>query len=373
MSPSDATLITLLRDPSSLSYAVLGTGAVGGFYGARLQRAGAVVHFLLHHDYEHVRTHGLRVDSIAGDFHLPEVNAYCDPQDLPPCDVTIVALKTTQNELLANWLPKLVRPGSIVLILQNGLGVEAKVAQTLSGLGKSGLGKPTLVSHSFAAPQAEHPVAILGGLCFVCAHKVGPGHIHHLDYGAIKLGQYAADNQPCGITKPMQQVAADFERSGIPITLAEDLLLVRWQKLVWNIPFNGLSVVLDARTDQIMADCAARTLVEQLMAEVVAGAKACGRSISPDFVQLMLDQTETMVPYHTSMKIDYDLGRPLEIEAMFGEPLRSAQAAGVVLPKIAMLYQQLKFLDRQRSRTTPSQIGDDAVDSSTTPGGIHPD
>jgi 2-dehydropantoate 2-reductase len=127
--------------------------------------------------------------------------------------------------------------------------------------------------------------------------------------------------------------------------MAEDLLLVRWQKLVWNIPYNGLSVVLDATTDELMADNHTRSLVEQLMHEVVAGAAAAGRIIADRVIQQMIDHTLKMTPYRTSMKIDYDEKRSLEVEAIFGNPLRAAQAAGTDLPKIAMLYQQLKFLD----------------------------
>lgn len=117
------------------------------------------------------------------------------------------------------------------------------------------------------------------------------------------------------------------------------------QKLVWNIPYNGLSVVLDASTDELMANEDTRALVEQLMGEVIAGAAACSRHIPDSFIAKMLDHTANMQPYCTSMKIDYDQCRPLEVEAIFGNPLRIAQAAGVDLPRIATLYQQLKFLD----------------------------
>jgi 2-dehydropantoate 2-reductase len=189
----------------------------------------------------------------------------------------------------------------------------------------------------------------------ICSNKVAPGHIRHLDYKQITLGDFAAGYQPCGITERLRQVAADFEQAGIPIELAEDLLISRWKKLVWNIPFNGLSVVLNATTDQMMADEFTRSLSEQLMQEVVAGATACvqltdpgsDRAVPWQFIQTMLDYTAKMKPYRTSMKIDYDEHRPLEVEAIFGSPLRMAKQAGLELPKIEVLYQQLKFLDAQ--------------------------
>ena len=104
-------------------------------------------------------------------------------------------------------------------------------------------------------------------------------------------------------------------------------------------------MVLDARTDEIMANKDTRFLAEQLMWEVAAGAKSCGRIIDDSFIKKMLDHTEKMKPYLTSMKLDYDGKRPLEIEAIVGNPLRMAKEAGVDLPMISLLYRQLKFLD----------------------------
>jgi 2-dehydropantoate 2-reductase len=308
------------------TYAILGTGALGGFYGAKLQKSGLEVHYLLKSDYQQVSEQGLIIESKDGDFTLPQVNAYNDVNKMPQCDVVIVSLKTTQNQLLSNLLPPIVKDDGVVLVLQNGLGIEAEIAEIVSN------------------------VHVIGGLCFLCSNKVAPGHIHHLDYGQITLGEYTSNYQSTGITKKMQEVTADFENAGISIELLEDLLLGRWKKLVWNIPYNGLSVILDARTDELMTDIYTRQLVESLMWEVVAGAKSTGRIIPESFIQTMLDYTVKMKPYRTSMKIDFDEKRPLELEAIFGNPLRKAELAGVNLPQIRCLYQQLKFLDlRNRS------------------------
>lgn len=323
--------------PTSRTYAVLGTGALGGFYGARLQQAGCDVHFLLRSDYEQVRQHGLVVESIDGDFRLPQVKAYRSVAEMPACDVVIVALKTTQNNFLPDLLPPLVKPGGVVLVLQNGLGIETDVAEIVG---------------------ADR---VMGGLCFLCSNKIAPGWIRHIDYKQITLGDYAAGYQPCGITKRMQQIAQDFKQAGIPSEFSPDLFLARWKKLMWNIPFNGLSVVLNATTDQMMADDHTRLLAMLLMQEVRAGALACtqaasdsevsaDRTIPADFIQTMLDYTLQMKPYRTSMKLDYDEHRPLEVEAIFGNPLRLAQQAGAELPRIQMLYQQLKFLDAQNQQ-----------------------
>ncbi len=308
--------------PATRRYAVLGTGALGGFYGARLQRAGCEVHFLLHSDYEQVRQRGLSIQSCDGDFHLPQVHAHASVASMPPCEVVIVAWKAVQNDLLPEMLPPVLTDQGVVLLLQNGLGGEELIASIVG------------------------TERVMGGLCFLCSNKVGPGEIHHLDYGLIQLADYGPDYAPQGITPRMQQIQADFEQAGIQIKLSQDLLLSRWQKSVWNIPFNSLSVILNASTNEMMADPATRSLAQAIMGEVVEGAAACGRPISPDFVEDMLTRTERMKPYKTSMKLDFDNKRPLEVEAIVGMPLRMAEARGAVLPRIEMLYQQLLFLSR---------------------------
>ena len=309
---------------SARRYAIIGTGAVGGFYGARLAHAGLDVHFLLHDDYAHVRRHGLRLDSVDGDIRLPRVNAYARTADMPPVDVALVAVKTTRNALLGELLAPLAASGAAVLMLQNGLGNEAVAAR--------------------AAPGAT----VLGGLCFLCSNKIGPGHVSHLDYGFVTFGEHRPDGSPAGVTDTMRDLAADFRSAGIETKMADDLVGARWKKLVWNVPFNGLSVVLDAQVDRIMACEQTRGLAEQLMREVAAASGACGRPIADEFIAHMLGLTEKMTPYRTSMKIDHELKRPMEVEAVFGAPLAAAADAGCACPRIETLYRQLKFLDAQR-------------------------
>ena len=152
-----------------------------------------------------------------------------------------------------------------------------------------------------------------------------------------------------GATDAVLALVDDLAGAGIAASALDDLALGRWKKLVWNIPYNGLSVVLDAGTDELMADAATRSLVEALMREVVAGAAACGPRIPDAFVQQMLDDTERMIPYATSMKLDYDAGRPLELDAIYGAPLAAAREAGHEMVRVQALYEQLRFLDRRRT------------------------
>jgi len=114
-----------------MRFAVIGSGAVGGYYGALLAKAGFDVHFLFNSDYDHVKAHGLEVTSPNGDFSLPEVNAYQSTEDIPEVDVVILALKTTHNHLLNELLTPLLKYNPDILVLQNGLGVDSDVAKIL--------------------------------------------------------------------------------------------------------------------------------------------------------------------------------------------------------------------------------------------------
>ncbi len=309
-------------------YAIIGTGALGGYYGARLAHAGIEVHFLLHRDFDHVKRHGLRVETAEGDYSIAKPNIAARAEDLPPCDVALVGLKSTQNAALATLLPPALKPGGCALVLQNGLGVDEAAA---------------------AAVGADR---VVGGLSFLCSNKVGPGHIRHLDYGAVTIAEFEPDPDklPRGITPRLHEITADFHAAGLKATAAADLLLTRWQKLVWNVPFNGLSVALDATTDQMMGQPDVLAWIKALMADVVRGAGAFGREITDSFVQDRLDATYKMRPYLTSMKLDFDAVRPMELEAIFAEPLRRAHARGITLPTMQALYWQLSFMaSRQAS------------------------
>ena len=307
-----------------MRYAIIGAGAIGGYYGAKLQKAGFDVHFLLRSDYDHVRQHGWTIHSVDGDFSLPVVHVHQTPATIPVCDVVIVALKATANHLLGNLLPPWLNNSGTVVTLQNGLGVEPQLAQRLP-------------------PDRS----ILGGLCFVCSHKTGPGTIHHLDYGSISLGAYGRNYAPQGITPAMEAIAADCERAGIAVDQTADLHRSRWKKLVWNIPFNSLSVILSATTEEMVSVPATQQLVADLMKEVQQAAASQNVDIHNSELQQMIANTMKMKPYITSMKRDYDCQRPLEIDAIIGYPLSLAHQQGLALPKITMLMQLLQHLDQR--------------------------
>ncbi len=308
------------------SYAVIGTGAVGGYYGALLHRSGKEVHFLLHSDYEHVKRHGLTVASHDGDFVLPRVNAYQDARAMPRCDVALVALKATANGALPHILPSVLNGNGIVLLFQNGFGEEELIARI---------------------PGVE---TIIAGLCFICTTKTGPGAICHQDYGSVLLSQFTRDNSPAGVTDRMLKIERDLTAAGVSVEVSPDLVDARWRKLVWNIPFSGLATLFQVDTARLVDSALVEHLVKNLMQEVIEGAAALGRTIPASFIDKMISDTRNMRPYFPSMKLDLDAGKELELEAMYHNPLEAAARRGKKLPRVEMLYEELSFLQDNRRR-----------------------
>lgn len=311
-----------------LRYAVVGSGAVGCFYGIRLAHAGAPVQFLVRRGLAAARAEGLTLTSPEGTIHLAHPRLAGEWADLDPCDVLVVAVKATANEdvraRLAEHASRVVAPGGVVLLVQNGIGVE----QSYAALGP----------------------AVLGGLAFLCAQRTGPTSVAHLDFGALTIGAHAPGGLPAGVTPLMRAIAEDLGRSRTQVHLDEDLVRARWRKLMWNVPFNPLSVILDATTDELMSDPATVALVARIMREVAAVAAAEGRGLPDPVVDDLLAATARMAPYATSMKLDADAGRPMEVDVMLGEPLRRAARVGVAMPAVEVLHEQLAFLDRRAAR-----------------------
>ncbi len=328
-----------------MKVAVVGCGAVGSFYGAKLARAGHEVHFLLRSDYEVVRRQGVLIRSPDGDFQVwPHSARY--PAEIGPAELVLIGLKTTANDQFASLVPPLVGPATAVLTLQNGLGNEEQLARLL--------------------PEKQ----ILGGLCFVCLNRVAPGVIQHLGYGQVALGEFRRRPLP-----RTQELVTRFCDAGVRCTVSEDLAKAHWEKLVWNIPFNGLGVAgagganaleritSDApsssvtpwpadllpplTTDRLLADARWARLVKDLMLEVIAAARALGFDVPEAFADERIERTRTMGAYRASTLIDFERRQPLELESLFLEPLRQAHRASVPTPRLAALCDVLKALERR--------------------------
>jgi 2-dehydropantoate 2-reductase len=317
---------------------VVGCGALGSYYGAKLCRAGAEVHFLSRSDYEVVRRLGVRIHSIDGDFQV-RPRCAAEPERIGPCDLVLIGLKTTANAEFGRLLPPLVGTGTAVITLQNGLGNEEQLARLLG------------------------PERVLGGLCFVCLNRVAPGVIHHTAHGQVVLGEY--QRAPQARTHPYAEL---FRQAGVTCSVTENLEQARWEKLVWNVPFNGLGVAGAAgyeavvagevpasirlgpclSTDRLLGDARWTELVRELMWEIIRVAARLGLEIPESVIEDRLNLTRCMGAYRASTLIDFERGQALEVESLFLEPLRRARAAGVETPRLAALCRVLTALDARK-------------------------
>jgi 2-dehydropantoate 2-reductase len=321
-----------------MRFAIIGCGALGSYYGARLCRAGHETHFLLRSDYEQVRAHGVRVLSAEGDFTAHPLAAR-EASEIGPVDCVIVALKTTANHTLTRLLPPLVGPETAVLTLQNGLGNEEALAALIP------------------------PTQVMGGLCFVCLNRESPGVIRHVAHGRILLGEFGRPPE-----RRTHTIAQALRDSGVPCDVTGRLAQAHWEKLVWNIPFNGLGVASavgweafaggpgtaedfargprhpNLPTDRLLADTRWRGLVRELMMEVLTTAHALGHDIPDSRADHEIERTLDMGSYRASTQVDYERGLPLELDSLFLEPARQAAAAGVPTPRLDTLCRVLRAL-----------------------------
>ena len=307
-----------MTDSSIERIAIVGAGAVGGYYGARIARNHDVT-FLMRRDLEAVRESGLQIISADGDFHLEDVKVAASTQEIGPVELAIVAIKTTANSVLQDLLSPLLHSNTILLTLQNGLGNEELLHRKFPG----------------------HP--ILGGLCFVCINRGEPGVIHHLAHGKVEMGEYTES----GV---LEDVVRLFAFSDIHVQSLPDIGLARWRKLVWNVPFNGLSIAgggID--TQQILGNPVLTVRTRKLMREIIRVADALGYEIDPKFAEVNVENTRQMGPYKPSSLIDFLEGQAVEVEAIWGEPLRRARDAGIETPELELLYQEICEAVKSRS------------------------
>jgi 2-dehydropantoate 2-reductase len=309
-----------LRVPE-LRIAVVGSGAVGCYYGGKLAAAGRDVSFLMRSDFDHVRRLGLAIESNKeGKTHLGKVQCYTDTGSIGPCDLVIVALKATSNDCLEDLIPPLLGANTALLTLQNGLGNEEFLADRFGG------------------------DRVMGGLCYVCLNRIGPGKVKHLAGGRIGLGEFG------GLPLPRtHDVALMFKDAGVPCAVTGSLAGEQWRKLVWNVPFNGLAIAAGGvDTAAIVADESLTYLVRALMREVIGVARALGHELPTSLIEDQIKLTKSMGAYRPSSLIDYLEDRPVEVEAIWGEPVRQGFNAGAEIGRLEMLYRLIKAATAER-------------------------
>jgi len=300
----------------------MGAGAVGGYFGARLQEAGEEVVFCARG--EHLRAmkeRGLEVESFRGDLRLEKVSATSDPREFAPYDLILFCVKAYDTDSAADQIDRCLAAGGAILTLQNGVESEARLA-TRFGSG-----------------------AVMGGNARVGAELAGPGRIVHHSTGAIEFGELDGSNSARALA-----IADSFRRAGVFGQLAADIRSRRWYKLLWNSAFNSVTTLTHRRVGDLLDDPEGLRLVRVLMEETLAVARAEGAALTgEDIDELLAHSARNLRALKTSTHQDFERGKRLEYDALSGAVLRAARRHGVAAPATETVHALLKLLDAGRA------------------------
>lgn len=302
---------------------VIGTGAIGSFYGSLLAKAGASVSVLARSDHDHVKAHGIDLTSETklGRWHFTPAQVVRSASELTATpDIVLLCVKVVAGADRAGLIRPALGPDTAIVLLSNGVEIEDDIAA--------------------AFPRHE----LISGLAFICVTRAAPGKIWHQAYGRLALGNY-----PAGLSERTRALAALFERAGIGCAATDAIVTARWQKCLWNAAFNPLSVLSGGLPTSDILNTQ-ESLVRAIMAEVSAIAAALGHALPPDSIDKQIDGTHKMPPYKTSMLLDFEAERPMETEAILGNAVRAGQRAKVNSPHLETLYALMKLRELKREQ-----------------------
>jgi len=309
--------------------AVVGAGAVGTYYGARLAEQGHDVAFILRSDYAAVAEHGITVNSKDGDIRLHSPRITKNPVELAQTfqpDWILCALKATALSDAERLISPLIEPDTRLLAIINGLGIEEEFAKWMD------------------------PKKVFGGLAFTCINRSEPSVIDHLDYGPLTITHLGDDPVELAIAMSL------WEKVKVVTSVADSRLAARYLKLCWNIPFNGLCVLAGGvTTEVIMQDPSLRSLAEKIMREVIEIGNAdlvnSMGELAPQLHNRVIDDlmtmTDTMIEYKPSTMIDFVEGREMEIDAIFQVALARGLALGVECVELEKMTKALHSISDQ--------------------------
>jgi 2-dehydropantoate 2-reductase len=301
--------------------AIIGAGAVGTFYGGKLAKAGFNVQFQSKFMFAS-KTKAMHVKSVWGDFDFP-IQVYSDINSMDKADFIIISAKSCnpQRDLIqySTLIKKIRKQNSIILVLQNGINMEEKLGKVFP----------------------KNP--ILGGLAFTCINRITHEEIHHIDYGQIKIGSLQKKFE-----KEAKLITKIFLEAGIDTKYEKNLRKARYEKLLWNVPFNSLSVIGNkSSTKEIIEFKPLFDLAKKLMLEVRSIAKKENIDLKKSLIDEMLERTKKMKPYKTSMLLDFENGNTMEVESILGEIYRNGKSLKAITPHLDYTYSVMQFLNRK--------------------------
>ena len=297
---------------------VMGAGAIGAYYGARLQQAGEQVTFCARgENLRALKDRGLEFKSYQGDFSLA-VTAIGDPHDFAPYDLILFCVKSYDTTAAARTLEGCLNPGGAILTLQNGVENELLLAEVF---GRD---------------------AVMGGNARVGAELVAPGVIVHRTGGVIEFGELAG-----GDTERAQQLAEVFRRAGIFGSLTMRLSTIRWEKLLWNAAFNTVTTLTRCNVGEVIDDAGGVELLRALMQEIAVVARAEGVDLRDAHVDAQITRSQAYLRMvRPSTLQDSERGKPLEYEALCGAVARAGRRHQIATPYMDTVYALMKLLDR---------------------------
>jgi 2-dehydropantoate 2-reductase len=286
--------------------AIMGSGGVGGYFGARLAAGGSEVTFLARGaHFAAMCEHGLVVESPLGEIKLPQVRASDDPKTIGAVDLVIVAVKLWDTEQAARQIEPLVRAGGAVLSLQNGVA------------------KDDVLRHILGADP------VIGGTCYIGASIARPGVIRHIGtMQRIVFGEYDGRRSPRA-----EAFLAACQRGGIDVELSADIELAIWEKFVFLVAMSGATSTIRLPIGPIRQHARTRTFLVDLMREVVAVGRARGVKLSQDFPEQRMTACDALPPEMTSsMHNDLERGNRLEVDWLSGNVVELGNSVGVATP-----------------------------------------
>jgi 2-dehydropantoate 2-reductase len=288
---------------------VIGSGAIASFYSAFLAKKTKIT-MLCRSDYDVVKANGIKVESHIKNLHFyPQVIKHLNQYD-DQADYLIIATKALPGIDLVGMVKELkFLPRNLVLI-QNGIHIEQKLHENFS--------------------QCN----LISALAFVAVSRISSGIIKHFDYGKLIIGNY-----PNKINEDCQQLIDLFRDCNVEVEASENIIEQRWKKLIWNGAFNPVSVLTGGYdTKKLLDNPFCKDLLQKIMKEIIALARLDGFNLDDNLIDKNFELTYKMKPYKTSMLLDFEAKRPMEIEAILGNAISFAKSKSVTTPYLSTLY-----------------------------------
>ncbi len=301
--------------------AIVGAGAIGGLFGARLALAGHEV-WLVHHRAEMVdalRTEGLLLRDARGSHHTP-VNATADTREVGPVDLAVVLVKSRQTREAAVATVPMVGEATAVLTIQNGLGNREILAEVVGG------------------------ERVLAGMTYAGAAVLAPGHVRETAAGETVIGE-----RDGLITERLERIASELSNAGLPTTTTRRLEDMIWAKLVINASLNATCAVTGASPGQLLASADGCNWLRTIAQEVASVARAAGRELPfPDAGERVIQHCRTIGASKPSMLQDVERGRWTEVDAINGAVVREGERLGVPTPYNRALTLLVKTIEARQ-------------------------